>query len=191
MGILVLAAGSSHRFGSDKRTAALPSGDEILHQTLSNATASDFPVTLVLGPRDIELADNLAKQFPRTEIVRSPESPLGIGYSLAFGVDHIRDLGWRLCLIAHGDMPWVTSPLFNAIGKRVSPDNIVVPRYQERVGRPIGYGKNYFGELSDLRGDTDDGSVWHHHTDRVEYLELDNRGILDDIDEPEDLLKHL
>jgi molybdenum cofactor cytidylyltransferase len=191
MGILVLAAGTSRRFGSDKRTAALPSGEEILHQTLENASASDFPVTLVLGPKDIELAASLKKLFPRCEIIRSPEAPLGIGYTLAFGIDHIRDLGWRTCLIAHGDMPWISSRLFNIVGKRTTPDNIVVPRYHERIGRPLGFGKNFFSELAELRGESDDQSIWPHHSDRVEYLELDDRAILDDIDVPEDLLKHM
>lgn len=191
MGILVLAAGDSGRFGQDKRTATLASGEEILQRTLTNANESDFPVTLILGPRDIDLASELQKKFPRVEIMRCPESPLGIGHTISFGIDHVRDLGWRMCLIAHGDMPWVNSRLFNAIGKRVTPDNIVVPRYQERVGRPIGFGRNFFNELSEIPGRSSDNDVWRHHPDKLEYLELDDRGILEDINSPEDLLKSL
>src|SRR5210317_215873 len=123
MGILVLAGGDSGRFGQDKRTSTLATGEEILHSTLVNATESDFPVVLILGPKDIELAGDLEKKFPRTNVLRCPESPLGIGHTISFGIDHVRDLGWRLCMVAHGDMPWVTSRLFNAIGKRVTPDN--------------------------------------------------------------------
>ncbi len=167
----------------------MPNGEEILHQTLQHATAADFPVLTLLGPGDLTLATRLAKDFPRTEFLRCPESPLGIGHSIAFGMDHMRDLGWRVCLLTHGDMPWVSSRTYNAIGKRITPDKIVVPRYQERVGRPLGYGRHYFAELAELRGDSDDSSVWRHHPDRVEYLELDDRSILQDIDLPEDLLR--
>lgn len=191
MGILVLAAGDSGRFGQDKRTSTLANGEEILHRTLTNALESDFPVTLILGPKDIELATDLQKSFPRLDILRCPESPLGIGYTITFGIDHIRDQGWRICMVAHGDMPWVTSRLFNAIGKRVTPDNIIVPRYHERVGRPVGFGRNFFNELTELPGQSGDGEVWRHHPDKVEYLELDDRGIIDDINSPEDLLKSL
>lgn len=191
MGILVLAAGDSGRFGQDKRTSTLANGEEILHRTLINATESDFPVVLILGPKDIELAAELEKKFSRVTILRCPESPLGIGHTITFGVDHARDLGWRLCMVAHGDMPWVTSRLFNAIGKRVTPDNIIVPRYHERIGRPVGFGRNFFNELAELPGQAGDGDVWRHHPDKVEYLELDERGIIEDINSPEDLLKSL
>jgi len=94
-------------------------------------------------------------------------------------------------MISHGDTPWVTSRLYNAIGKRVTPDNIIVPRYHEHVGRLVGFGRNFFNQLADLPSQSGDSEIWRHNPDKVEYLELDDRGIIEDINSPEDLLKNL
>ncbi len=191
MGILVLAADKSRAFDVDSRTVALANGEEVLKQTLDHAAEADFPVSVVLGPQDQELAASLQESYPKIEFIRCPEAPLGTGYSLSFGIDHVRDLGWNFCLIAFGNMPWTQSGTYNAIAKRVKSDNIILPRYQERPGHPVGYGSMFFVELAQANGSEDGSSIWRHLNDRVEYLELVDRGILSKVESPEDLLREM
>lgn len=173
MGILVLGAGMATRSpgGED--------GRQILQRTLSHACAADFPVVTILGPAEIELADELQASFPDAQILRYQKAPLGLGYSLSFGADQARDLGWSTCLILPGDVAGVASRTLNAVGKRLRSDNIIVPRYQQRPGHPLGFGSAFFDQLARLTGNDDPAPIWQRHAERVEYLELDDRAILE------------
>ena len=59
VGILILAAGRSARFGSDKRVARLPDGQRIIDATVTNARASGLPLLVCLGMHDHQLAADL------------------------------------------------------------------------------------------------------------------------------------
>ena len=59
VGVLVLAAGRSRRFGSDKRQALLPGGKRVLDALLSQINESGLPVLICLDETDDDLAFEL------------------------------------------------------------------------------------------------------------------------------------
>jgi molybdenum cofactor cytidylyltransferase len=50
VGVLLLAAGVSRRFGSDKRAAVMPNGKTVLETTLENIKRAACPSSFVLRP---------------------------------------------------------------------------------------------------------------------------------------------
>ena len=59
VGVLVLAAGSSRRFGADKRKAIFESGQTVIERTLANIAAAELPCRVCLGMDDAEMAGYL------------------------------------------------------------------------------------------------------------------------------------
>lgn len=186
-GVILLAAGLSRRFGSDKRLANF-NNSTLLEISITNILESGLSLLTVLRQDDFELRENLSEKYSNAHFMRCPSSALGLGHSLSFGVEQASNLRFSGAAIALANMPWVEFASYSAITKRITADKIIVPRYREHLGHPVGYGKQYFSELVGFRGDETPDSIWRAHMDRVEYLELDDEGILKQVNFPEDIL---
>ena len=181
IGCIVLAAGRSSRFGSDKRLARL--GDSSILQTaLDNIPASFSQRLLVLSPGDSSLLANLGKEW---SVVIAEHADKGMGYSLAAALDQAS--AWEGAVIALGDMPWVLPSTFAALQKQLHSDNLVVPTWQGRRGNPVGIGSQYFARLMSASGDTGARVLFNSGDARVETLAVNDPGILRDVDVPSDL----
>ncbi len=85
VGILLLAAGRSVRFGSDKRLALLPDGKTVFETTLGNIQASNLPV-LVCLENDVDDAAKICDRMCANFIV-CENANLGMGYTLAAALE--------------------------------------------------------------------------------------------------------
>ena len=105
IGALILAAGSSRRFGDDKRRSRLPSGERLLETTIANVNPRFAEIMVILRHADIHLAEELKKQFRGLLIYLAPDSALGMGHSLANGIKQVSR--WQASAIFMGDMPFI------------------------------------------------------------------------------------
>ncbi|MBO6702567.1 MAG: nucleotidyltransferase family protein [Pseudomonadales bacterium] len=64
---------------------------------------------------------------------------------------------------------------------------IIIPTYQNKPGHPVGFSSEYFEALCQLSGDKGAKSVISKHEDAVTEIELDDPGVLKDIDQKQDL----
>jgi molybdenum cofactor cytidylyltransferase len=88
--------------------------------------------------------------------------------------------------VALGDMPWVRPDTLLQVAASITPDRASVPTYQGTRGHPVGFGVAYGSGLSALQGDQ--GGRLLLREGRVTWLEVDDPGILRDVDVPHDLL---
>ena len=182
-GVLVLAAGSSRRFGDDKRLAELPGGEPLLYATLSKIRQTGLPHLLCLGPGDSALTGELRRRGIDCCICgRSPE---GMGATLAEGIGHVP--AWDATLVALGDMPFVKLETYRSIAKALRADNICVPESGGRPGNPVGFGRRFYPELMSLSGDQGGKRIVRQHADRVTRVQVLDDGIHRDVDVPADL----
>jgi molybdenum cofactor cytidylyltransferase len=186
-GILLLAAGQSRRFGSDKRVASLEGGQTLLCATLAHISATSLPVQICLRPDDAALQLELeTKGFSCLRCDRAGE---GMGATLAQGVAAIPD--WDAVIVMLADMPWVQSATLRALVSKVTHDTIVVPVYQGRRGNPVAFGRMYFPALARCQGDQGARSLLRSHEQQVRDVRVDDPGVLRDIDCPADLERGL
>lgn len=179
IGCVVLAAGSSQRFGSDKRKFQLPGGYTLLEQTLTRLQPAFHKRVLVLRPGD----ETLAAQFSdRWKIVIASEARKGMGLSLAAAVPEFQ--GWSGAVIALADMPWIANATLHSIIQTLTSDALVIPHHQGQRGNPVGIGANYFPELAQLQGDTGARTLFQRYVNKVVNLEVPDPGILQDMDTP-------
>ena len=183
VGVLLLAAGRSRRFGSDKRAAALADGRVLLRASVDNAMASGLPVRVCLRPGE----DTLAAQVDAAgaAVLYCATADAGMGHTLAEGLTRMREFDG--VLIALGDMPLIRPETFNRVADALRPGAICQPTWQAQPGHPVGFGSDWFAALETLSGDRGARALVRANADRVLKIPVDDPGILRDIDTPADL----
>ena len=178
-GTVILAAGISTRFGSDKRHHALAGGGTMLEVTLAVHQRVFDEIFLVLRPEDEAWADDLTGVQP----VYASKSPLGMGHSLAAGVRAARHLDFLFVALA--DMPHIQAATLLRLKRAVAgSESIVQPVHHGMPGHPVGFGSDYFDELERLAGDRGARRVVDAHRANTIRIEVDDAGVLEDIDVP-------
>jgi molybdenum cofactor cytidylyltransferase len=183
VGILLLAAGSSPRFGSDKRFALLPNNKSIIDNTLQQISKTHLPVTVCLKPTDIGLQKSLTEKNISWTV--NETASLGMGSSIAAGISSC--MHWDATLIALADMPYVASNSYESIAAIASKENIIIPRYYNKRGNPVCFGSSFSSQLTELNGDKGGKDIVLSNQYAVIEVALADEGILKDIDKPSDL----
>lgn len=195
IGGIILAAGSSRRFGEDKRLSKLESGRTILEESIFNANQVLNNMLIVLRFGDVQLADKLSETLSRTfkhgefECYCAPDSAKGMAHSLANAIHHVRD--WKAVVVLLGDMPFIKPEtirtLVSAYNENQSKKPIIVPLKNDRQGHPVIFDHAYFSEIEELEGDMGARPIIDAHKDRVIEVTVKDSGVFMDIDLPEDL----
>lgn len=180
---MLLAAGFARRYGDDKRFALLPDGRCLLQASVENALGSGLPVRVCLRPDD-ERGKALLTQAGATGL-RCAHAAGGMGNTIADGVRQLP--AWEGILLALADMPFVSPDTYRALAGLLSPGAICYPRHRGRRGHPVGFGRDYFGELQRLGGDTGARELLRAHAAAAVALDTADSGVLRDIDCPADL----
>jgi molybdenum cofactor cytidylyltransferase len=180
---VLLAAGSGKRFGGHKLLTRLPDGRTIgvtaahhLIHVLSDSVA-------VLRPGDDILASLLASAGLR--IVVNPNADDGMGSSLACGVAATAADGW---VIALGDMPAIRPATIQAVAETLAAGvPLAAPVYRGQRGHPIGFARRFVEALTALDGDRGGRDILARYAHELHLIEVDDPGVLVDIDHPADL----
>ena len=182
---LLLAAGSSRRFGEDKLLYPLADGTP-LAVAAARSLAAVLPGSIaVVGPGSTGLERLL--RASGLAVVVNPRADEGMGTSLAQGVASATDAaGW---VIALADMPWIaTSTVAGVAGALHDGASVVAPVYRGKRGHPVGFSARHRAGLTGLAGDSGARCLLEHHAAELVFVEVDDPGILRDVDSPADLL---
>jgi molybdenum cofactor cytidylyltransferase len=112
-----------------------------------------------------------------------------MGHSLAAGAAAAN--GWRYAFVALADMPWVLANTLaelralmeKQLASRHGPV-IVQPTFDGVPGHPVGFSADLFPALRALQGDEGARRVLRSHTGAVLHVEVDDPGVLKDLDTP-------
>jgi len=183
VGILLLAAGRSRRFGSDKRFASLGDGKALLEASVANAVASGLPVRVCIRPGDDEACRLASRQGADCLICEVAHR--GMGSTLAEAVGQLGQ--WEGVLVSLADMPFIAPATYRQTAAALGPERICVPTWRARRGHPVGFGRAYFEALRTLSGDEGARTLLTVHADAVVAVPVEDAGILQDVDTLEDI----
>jgi len=183
VGILLLAGGSSRRFGADKRFAKLATGAGLLEATLERIQATGLPLLVCLRSDDADLAALLGERGVACHCC--PNSGRGMGSTLADGISAAPP--WAGVLVALADMAWIRAETYSHIANMTHPDAICVPIYQQRRGHPVGFGREFFASLARISGDRGARQVILDNPNHTIEVVVDDPAIHRDVDTPDAL----
>ena len=177
---VLLAAGSSRRFGSDKRLQRLPNGDTLLNHSMQRLRAVVDDVVVVLRPGDDDLAAQLTTKGSGCCINEQPDH--GMGSSLGRGVRERDDPdGW---LVMPVDLPLLRIETMRQVSGALRAGCAVVPVCDGRRGHPVALSARFGPELAALDGDRGASDVLRRHADAVTWLNVRDPGVYRDLDTP-------
>ena len=180
---IILAAGSSKRFGRQKLFEMLPGGNTVLNETIFRVKRAVSEVSIITN---VQIYSSLHDQNNQLKVC--PEANLGMGATLAYGIKLVQTA--NACLVCLADMPFIKTTTYRTLAKSLTTDNIVVPVFNGKQGNPVGFGKRFFDDIMLLNGDSGGRSLLLLHPDSIQHVEVDDPAILYDIDTPEDLEKY-
>lgn len=166
---ILLAGGKSSRIGKNKMDLIIGDKKVIEHTLQSMVDCVDF-VTIVTGQYNTEINDS---KVP-VHFIHNDAHHLGMFSSILTGIKDIEDN----IFIIPGDYPMVKpktyEALLNGTGK------VRVPVYNGRKGHPIYIDKSLLGDLKSEPLDSN-LKLWRNKH-KVNYIDVDDNGILLDID---------
>ena len=187
---IVLAAGRGSRFDpSGKQSKLLQAIDGIpmLAMTVSTLNEVLDDIVVVLRDDDHRYALEQVAQSFGAKTVTCPDASSGMGHSLAWGVSYVNaHFDCVGALISLGDMPYVRTQTIASLAKHIrKPSDLAALRFAGRIGHPVGFGSDYFGQLGALTGDQGAKRMLdQYNTVMVDTLDP---GVLRDIDRPADI----
>ncbi|TMG92947.1 MAG: nucleotidyltransferase family protein [Betaproteobacteria bacterium] len=186
---ILLAAGYSTRFGSNKLLQALPEGAPEAGTPVGLAAAKHLLEALpesiaVVRPRAQKLGKILRDAGCNTVVCKNASE--GMGTSLAAGVRATSDAkGW---VVALADMPFIRPDTIRIVAKALQ-DGVAIaaPSFEGKRGHPVGFARRFYDELSSLHGDDGARQFLKQHPELTKLFEVDDPGVVRDIDKLSDL----
>lgn len=180
VGALVLAAGAGRRMGAPKLTLPLW-GQPVIAHTLAGVAAAGLPALVVTGAH----VDAVRPAIGATPHVHADDHATGLAASLRAGIAAV-PRHWGAVLVVLGDMPLTRPDTLRALAAALRGGaGAVVPVHAGRRGNPAGFARRHFPLLAGLAGDR--GARALIDTLGAVEVEVDDPGVLCDLDTPADL----
>ena len=180
---IVLAAGQSCRMGDRNKLLAMVDGRPMIAHCTEAALASRAaPVLVVTGHQADQVTAALAGH--PIQVVHNPSYAVGLSTSVKAGLAAAPACTDGVVILL-GDMPWVSAGIIDRLIRAFDPENgrdIVVPVRRGERGNPVLWGHRHFDALHGLAGDVGARHLLADKIDRTALVEMDNTGILTDID---------
>jgi molybdenum cofactor cytidylyltransferase len=186
---VVTAAGSAERFGGKKLLTPID-GEPLLDHTIRCLLEGGITeVIVVVGTdarRELERDVN-AMNDSRVRPVENPDPSRGMFSSIQAGV---ATANGDALVVLPGDMPYVRPETVRAvIAKYRERSAIVSPRYQGKRGHPVVMPLSLRDEIAQTAPTANLHDVIHHHQDDRVDLDVDDPGVVRDVDTPADLAR--
>ena len=174
---VILAAGFSERAGQFKMT--LPIGDKTILEMCIEGMTSVCDRIIVVGGYNYDKIKEIVADIPNVEFCYNKNYEAGMFTSIKRG---IREIGADRFFIIPGDQPLVQAETYR---KMLAVDaDIVIPRYKGKKGHPVLFRSHLIEEILAM---PDEACLRDFiHSKNAVCIDLDDRGILLDVDNPAD-----
>lgn len=178
---LILAAGESRRMGSPKALLEFQ-GETFLDRLIGLFARHCAPVIAVLGAETERIRAGI-QRADQALLFENREFHLGQVTSMQCGLRAV-PAGTDAVLFTLVDHPGVQPDTIAAL-LGASPAPLRIPRYAGRRGHPIYFSSVLIPEFLALRPSESARMVLSRHGAEIAYLDVDDPGILADIDTPD------
>ncbi|NII83538.1 MULTISPECIES: NTP transferase domain-containing protein [unclassified Pedobacter] len=181
-GIIILAAGNSSRLGRPKQLLDYK-GKTLLKTVINEALETNCkPVIVVLGAYAKEIAGQ--HQHDQINFVINESWKNGMASSIVAGLSTLvkKNSEIESIIIAVADQAFIKMSNFNNLieKQKETGKNIIASSYNETIGTPVLFKKDYFEALLSLKGTEGAKSILKQYPQDLETVAFEHGGI--DID---------
>lgn len=189
IGAIILAAGRSTRMDDMKLLLPWANGYNVIQTVVKTLRQAHISPLLVVtghkadavrnafyGEEDIDFSHN--PNYMQGEMLSSLKTGLRALDITEEDVDAV--------FVVLGDMPKVRVETLEAIIAQASEEHICVPRFEGRSGHPVLFPARYWQDLLSLPMGSAPREVIQAHLSNVRWIDVEDSGILTDIDTDED-----
>lgn len=185
---VILAAGKSSRMNFPKALVEVH-GRSFLSTIIDAHLTASLPVHIVLGADQDQIQRSVdMSNIPVFVNLKPDQGPLS---SLQIALDELGDYG--AILVHPVDHPLVTAQTLVdlTLHFQKNPDGILIPEFHGKKGHPVLFPSRFYGELK--AAPLQEGARWvvHHNTMSVVPVPVEDPGILQNINTPNQLIKVL
>lgn len=182
-GIVILAAGKSKRYGSNKLLEIMDG--KKMYQHLLDKISRVSVGTKVIVTRFPEIEE--AAEDNKIAVIKNDDPDRGISYSLKLGMKKCmqEDPKMKGILFIVCDQPYIRRQTLKNILDMAAknPGKIIAAAYHGKIGNPVFFDHKYWKELLALTGDIGGKQILKKYEDQILFCEADKRE-LQDIDDP-------
>ena len=166
-----------------------PDGQTFVSQAVRTLRAGGVAEVAVIGrPDDSGLRDEVGRLGPPIPYLENPAPELGQLSSLLVGVSYAEACGADGVMVLPVDIPSVKSATVAALLEAFDrgPEPLVRAAYRGHHGHPVIFGRSLFAELNAADPGVGARGVVRRDPSRVRDLDVDDPGVLRDVDVPDD-----
>lgn len=192
---IILAAGESKRMGQPKMLLKWGNSTVLEHviSVFANAGVEDIVVVTGAARDEVEKIVAVAQtSCPARSVFNEGFVEGEMLSSIQCGLRDLAEKDSSAALIALGDQPqvregsvWRVCEMFKETG-----NPLVVPSYHMRRGHPWLVDESLWGEMLAMRAPQTPRDFLNARADQIRYVEVDDEGILADLDTPEQYRTH-
>jgi molybdenum cofactor cytidylyltransferase len=184
---VVLAAGTSSRFGARNKLLATWDGDPLVRHATRTLCRSIVDSVVVIVGHDHERVSAAVDDLD-VAVVRNDDYETGQATSVRRGVRAARDRDATAALFALGDMPRVAVRSIDRLVRayKAGAGDALAAACDGTRGNPVLFAARHFDALVDVTGDVG-GRTILLTDDRSALVETGDTGVLVDVDRPEDV----
>ena len=185
---VILAGGQSKRMGTNNKLVLPINGKPMVAITAETIIASKAnSVTVVTGFEHQKIKESI--KTSNIEFIHNKDFRNGISSSVVTAIKSAPE-DCSAILIGLGDMPKITVSHINKLIDAYNPLEgraICVPTWKAKRGNPVLWSRRFFPEMLELKGDFGAKELMGKYAELVVEVEMNDNGIVMDIDTPEAL----
>ena len=184
---ILLAAGSSERFGEHNKLLEPIEGEPMVRRSVAVLLESTVDEIAVVVGHEADVVERAIAGIPGC-ILQNAQHDEGIGTSIHRGVEHAIRIDADAVLVSLADMPFVKpstiTRLIAAYGAGLG--DPLAPTYRGKRGNPVLFGRQYFEPLRSVAPDSGGRDIITSSPTTARITTADP-GIITDIDSLQDL----
>ena len=176
---ILLAAGQSKRLKDENKLTKLFKGKPLINHILFSLIKSKVnKIIIVLGFEHLKIKTKLLKS-KKINFVINKNYKKGMSSSIKTGLKKLpkNNKGF---LIVLGDMPNITKTTINKICLSItrSDKEIILPKFKNRTGNPIGFKQSMIKNIYKIKGDRGAKNIIKKNNKKIKFLNINSKSIL-------------
>ena len=182
---ILLAAGQSKRMNGENKLAKEIQGIPLIKLSVKNILASSINELIIVFGYQKEIIEKLIDKNEKIKFFFNKDFESGMASSIKTGLDNLSEKteAFFICL---GDMPMVSTNIYNQLIKSKDNNEIIVPTYKGQQGNPVLFSKSMKEKIMKISGDVGAKKILKLNKDKILNLEINNQGITKGFDTQDD-----